>query len=116
MYSRPWLSILPQLGVGGWTPSPRKPSDDSTMISSASWKLRRRWRAPPAVGRDVAEHDPRSPAPTARATVTNSRCFILSVDDPDQPRVDDPAAEHEHDDQVGSHGSSSAMTAMANRR
>ena len=29
----------PQLGVGGCTPSPRNDSDDSTMMSSASWKL-----------------------------------------------------------------------------
>ena len=35
-YSLPWLSMPPQLGVGGCTPNPRKLSDDSAMISSAS--------------------------------------------------------------------------------
>src|SRR5574341_764902 len=35
-YSLPWLSIPPQLGVGGCTPNPRKLSDDSAMINSAS--------------------------------------------------------------------------------
>src|SRR5262249_27024789 len=35
-YARPSLTMPPQLGVGGCTPSPRNDSDDSTMISSAS--------------------------------------------------------------------------------
>src|SRR5207237_5417337 len=49
-YSRPSLIIPPQLGVGGWTPRPRNDSDDSTMISSASWKLETTMAGPTTLG------------------------------------------------------------------
>ena len=66
-YSRPWLSMLPQLGIGGCTPSPRKLSDDSTMISSASWKLETTSAGADHVGRDVPEEDTAAARPEGHA-------------------------------------------------
>ena len=101
-YSRPWLQQAPpQLGVGGCTPRPRKPSEDSTPTSSRELEARDHQRGSDHVGGDVAEED----AAAAGAQGHRHRHELARLHgqhrDAHELGVDHPAPQHQHDHQVG---------------
>ena len=78
-YEAPFVSMLPQLGVGGTMPRPRKlRADSSRMIAPISIAARMKMRGR-TFGRMCRNMIRRSRAPIVRADVTNSRSRRLSV-------------------------------------
>ncbi len=69
---RPASSIVPQLGVGGWTPRPRKLSDASAIIAPAMPSVAWTMTEGNAVGSTCRTTIRAERAPSARAACTYS--------------------------------------------
>ena len=64
------ISMLPQVGIGGWTPRPKKLSDDSRMIALPTASVAPTTIGPITLGRMCRPIMRTLPAPIARAAST----------------------------------------------
>ena len=81
MYGRPALSMLPQLGRGGWMPRPRNDSVDSSRIRAPSWAVATTTSGASTFGSTSRKASRSGPAPSARAASTDS-CSRTSSTEP----------------------------------
>src|SRR4051812_2001650 len=78
-YCRPWPSIPPQDGLGGWTPSPRKLRVDSSTISRARSSVASTITGDRILGKMWRNRMRLSEPPSACTDCTNSRSLIVST-------------------------------------
>ena len=75
MSGRPSLSMLPQVGVGGWTPKPRNDSNDSVRMACVTKSVTVTMIGPRQFGSMWRKMMRAVDAPLARAASTNSFSF-----------------------------------------
>ena len=73
------MSMFPQLAVGGWTPSPRKLSPDSTRMAPATPSVAEMSTGASVLGRMWRSNIRQVEQPDKRATDTKSRWRRLRV-------------------------------------
>jgi hypothetical protein len=71
--------MLPQLGVGAWTPRPRKLNADSVRIAWATPNVAATTIEGTAWGRTCRARMRGCVAPSARAAPTNSRAVVPKI-------------------------------------
>ena len=78
-YTRPSASMPPQVGVGGWTPRPRKDSADSMTMTRAMSRVATTSHGVKAFGSTWRRTTRPSRLPRAMAACTNSRSRMDST-------------------------------------
>ena len=70
------MSMFPQVGVGGWTPNPRKLRDDSRMMAFPTASVAPTTMGPMALGRICRVMSLRLLAPRLRAASMKVTCLM----------------------------------------
>ena len=78
--SRPSPIMLPQLDIGGGTPRPRKDSEPSTTMMTATPSRKKASSGSMTLGSNSRSRIRACVAPSACAAITNSRRASVSVD------------------------------------